>query len=134
MDEPTPKPYSNWVNIEQDSDLIVYQVTDKLQDVLDKVDDGEWDTLSQAQRKIWLHHFCYVISDGFRLNSEQILNSHDAWLRTIEYHSNITEDKFKLFEDQIPEMNHWERLRLLNHIISFFELPQLATVDINQMS
>lgn len=129
-----PKPYSNWINIEQEPDLIIYQVTDKLQKVLDKVDEGDWDTLTHLESKNWLQHFCYIISDGFSLSSEQILNSHDGWLRTIEYHSNITESQFKLFEDQIPEMCQWDRLTLLNYIVTFFELPQLATVDINHMS
>ena len=67
----------------------IYEVSDTLQKILDKVDNCDLVELTPSEEKLWLKHFAYVISNQFTLTSDQLLNTYNRWLVTIEYYSDI---------------------------------------------
>lgn len=128
-----PKPDSNWPIIELDPDLSVYEVNDDLQRILDKVDTEDITEVSSREATLWKQHFAYVISNQFTLTTAQLLNTHNRWLTDIEYHSGISDERFKAFEDKVAshDANEWELTDFLNFVVNYFTLEELSAVDIN---
>lgn len=124
-----PRPNSNWLLIESRDDLELYEVSDALQKILDKVDYQDIIELSPYETTLWLQHFAYVISDQYTLSVKQLLTTHDKWLKTIEYHSNIKEDKFIEFEGK--NFDNWTLTEFLNYVVNYFTVDELSVLDIN---
>lgn len=129
-----PRPNTNWEDLEQSDELIIYEVTPKLQSVIDKVIDG--DELTQAEFKLWFKHFSQVITDHGNLDTEALLTSHDWWLRRIEYHSGIEDSKMAKFEEEIEkrDLDQWATDDFLKFVKDFFSITELAVVDISDMA
>lgn len=124
-----PRPNSNWPIIESQPDMELYEVSNALQKVLDKVDSEDITELSPQEKKLWLQHFAYVISDGYTLTVEQLLTTHNKWLTTVEYHSGVDDHKFKDFEEM--NFKDWKLIDFLNFVVNHFTVNELSVVDIN---
>jgi hypothetical protein len=109
----------------------VYEVSDELQRVLDKVETSDVVDIDPLERKMWLKHFMYVISEQYKLKPEELFGSHDRWLRTIEYQSGISDVKFQQFENNIEDLKKESINHVLGYIVNFFTFEELSTVNIN---
>lgn len=116
----------------EENSIPVYEVSNKLQNILDKVADQ--DTLTSQEKQLWLQHFAYVISDGYTLTTENLLSSHDWWLKCLEYKSGIVDSKMTQFETLLPELRELELTDFINFITTFFTIEELASVDINELA
>jgi hypothetical protein len=128
-----PRPDNNWAIIGQEPDMMLYTVSDALQKVLDKADAEDIIEMSPREITMWLQHFAYVISEQYTLSTEQLLTTHNRWLTTVEYHSSITNERFKAFEEYINKKNisNWKLTEFLNYVVNYFAIDELSVVEIN---
>lgn len=108
-----------------------YFISDRLQEILKKIKlIGVEAELTEKDKNRWLEYFMYVISGGYTLTPQQITTSHDWWLRTIEYQSNVDDTKFEKFEE-IVEKRSWDSLQdFLSFVVSYFSFEELMVVEI----
>jgi hypothetical protein len=118
-----PRPPINWSELK---DIDVYVVSELLQDILDRAKD-EIDELLPEELELWKEHFKYVVTDGDRLNSEQLLGSHDMWLRTIQ--QEVDSQRMDAFFTQADNISDADAL--VEFALSYFTPSELAAFDIN---
>ena len=126
-----PKASIDW-SAPEFQDVILYEVSDSLQRVLDKVSTEDLTELSAREIKLWLDHFCYVVSKQYTLTPQQLVTSHDKWLVTIELQNDI-EDKLIAFNEIVrsDDFKSWDLIKFLDFVVKFFTFEELAVFDIN---
>ena len=115
---------SNWSKIEVY--IEGWQIPEKLQTAIDKVNQG--DDLTVTEEKDWLEYYLFVISDNYTLTAEDLLRDHDWWLKCIQYHSGIDEDKMQNFLDRIPELKKLSLDEFLSIVITYFTIDELKSI------
>lgn len=126
MEEERPRTPINWNEIEKD--LTAYIVSNRLQEILDKVrksDPEGLDLMPSAERQLWYQHFAYVISDKYELTPKELLTSHDAWLRTIEMENDIS-DKVEAFIANAHQYSDIQQF--MDFVFDQFTFAELASV------
>lgn len=101
----------------------VYRIPISLQIAIDKVNDG--DDLTDGETREWLEYYLFIISDNHTLSVKEMLSDHDWWLKRIEYHSGIREEKMAEFRLKCSEDMPLDDF--LETIITFFTLEELAS-------
>jgi hypothetical protein len=104
-----------------------WQIPDALQTAIDKVNQG--DDLTIQEERDWLEYYLFIISDNFTLSSKDLLSDHDWWLKCIQYHSDIDEDKMQQFLDKIPELQKQPLEDFLGFVVTYFTIDELKAVN-----
>ena len=109
--------------------LISWKIPESLQKTIDIVNQGEADTLTLDQQKDWLEYYLFVISDNFTLTPIKLLTDHDLWLKCIQYHSGIDEDKMQQFLDNIPDMKKKTLEEFLAIVVQYFTIDEMKCIN-----
>jgi hypothetical protein len=113
-----------WEKIE--ASIEGWNIPESLQSTIDKVNQG--DDLTKNEEKDWLEYYLFVVSDNYTLSPEDMLSDHDWWLKCIQYHSGIDEDKMQRFLDRIPELNKMPLDDFLSIVITYFTIDELKPI------
>jgi hypothetical protein len=88
----------------------------------------EGETLSKKETRDWLINYIVFITYNYTLTTRDLLTDHDWWLKRIQYHSGIPDDKINLFMEHIPDMVDWPLENFIEYILEFFTLEELASI------
>jgi hypothetical protein len=123
-EEPEPKASIDWSKIE--SSIEGWTIPDSLQTAIDKVNQG--DDLTAEEEKEWMEYYLFTISDNYTLTPDEMLNDHDWWLKCIQYHSGIDEDKMYKFLDRQDELKTLPLDDFLTEVITFFTIDEMKSI------
>jgi hypothetical protein len=115
---------SDWMKIEDS--IEGWAIPAALQNAIDKVNQG--DDLTVDEEKDWLEYYLFIISDNYTLTTADLLSDHDWWLKCIQYHSSIDEDKMQQFMDSLPKLKKLSLDDFLSHVITFFTIDELKSI------
>jgi hypothetical protein len=123
-DEPEPKANVDWSKIE--ISIEGWTIPDSLQDAIDKVNQG--DELTPIEEQQWMEYYLFVISDNYTLTPTEMLSDHDWWLKCIQYHSGIDEDKMYTFLYNKDKLANLSLDDFLTQVLSFFTIDELKSI------
>ena len=106
----------------------IYTIPASLQRIIEKVNDG--DDLTDNETREWLMYYLYIITDNYRLSVKSLLSDHNWWLKCIEYHSGINEDKMNDFLS--ADFSEYTIEEFLQLIIEYFTVEELKCIFDNQ--
>ena len=123
-EEPEPKESIDWSKIE--SSIEGWTIPDSLQTAIDKVNQG--DELTAQEEKEWMEYYLFTISDNYTLTPKEMLTDHDWWLKCIQYHSGIDEDKIYNFLDNTDKLKKMNLDDFLTEVLSFFTIEEMKSI------
>ena len=123
-EKPEPKESIDWSKIE--SSIEGWTIPDSLQTAIDKVNQG--DDLTVEEEKEWMEYYLFIISDNYTLTPEEMLADHDWWLKCIQYHSGIDEDKMYKFLDNREQLVNLSTDDFLTEVLSFFTIDEMKSI------
>ena len=114
----------NWSKIE--ASIEGWTIPESLQTVIDLVNQG--DDISDEQAKEWLEYYLFIISDNYTLTPKEMLSDHDWWLKCIQYHSGIDEDKIVNFMLNIKKLSTLSTHDFLTYVITYFDIAEMKSI------
>lgn len=122
MEVPRPRTPIDWNAIE---DQVAYVVSPYLQDVIDRVNNTDDIAVIPANDiRLWKEHFSYELSDRHSLTANQLLTTHDSWLRTLENDNDVD------ISDFIAEAKHAKNFEhFMSIVFKHFTINQLASLN-----
>ena len=114
----------NWSKI--DASIEGWTIPESLQTVIDLVNQG--DDISDEQAKEWLEYYLFIISDNYTLTPKEMLSDHDWWLKCIQYHSGIDEDKIVNFMLNIKKLSTLSTHDFLTYVITYFDIAEMKSI------
>ncbi len=103
-----------------------WTIPESLQNVIDLVNQG--DDISDTQAKEWLEYYLFIISDNYTLTPKEMLSDHDWWLKCIQYHSGIDEDKIVNFMLNIKKLERLSTDDFLTYVITYFDISEMKSI------
>jgi len=113
----------NWSKIE--ASIEGWTIPESLQNVIDLVNQG--DDISDEQAKEWLEYYLFIISDNYTLTPKEMLSDHDWWLKCIQYHSGIDEDKIVNFMLN-KKLSTLSTHDFLTYVITYFDIAEMKSI------
>jgi len=113
----------NWSKIE--ASIEGWTIPESLQTVIDLVNQG--DDISDEQAKEWLEYYLFIISDNYTLTPKEMLSDHDWWLKCIQYHSGIDEDKIVNFMLN-KKLSTLSTHDFLTYVITYFDIAEMKSI------
>jgi hypothetical protein len=114
----------NWSKIE--ASIEGWTIPESLQTVIDLVNQG--DDISDEQAKEWLEYYLFIISDNYTLTPKEMLSDHDWWLKCIQYHSGIDEDKIVNFMLNNKKLSTLSTHDFLTYVITYFDIAEMKSI------
>jgi hypothetical protein len=114
----------NWSKIE--ASIEGWTIPESLQNVIDLVNQG--DDITEEQARDWLEYYLFIISDNYTLTPKEMLTTHDWWLKCIQYHSGINEDKIMYFIESQKQLGTLSTDEFLSHVITYFDISELKSI------
>ena len=122
--KPKPKADVNWSKIE--ASIEGWTIPESLQNVIDLVNQG--DDITDEQARDWLEYYLFIISDNYTLTPKEMLTDHDSWLKCIQYHSGIDEDKIMHFIENRKRLETLSADKFLSNVIAYFDISELKSI------
>lgn len=95
---------------------------------------SDYEEVTDKESEAWLLSFELALTDDYGLSTDQLLSSHDWWLKRLEIESGMETSEFSEIVDQFKTTDYDDIDEFISDVKSVFDIYQLYRIKYPELS